>query len=153
MSILVPNKTYLIAEWSINELSISIFSNGQVEFLRYQSIETDMARWQGKKEDEFSYQFLFNGETEDYQMVVMDQVLEIDRMMNFFKFSLHKGEKTVEEIIMLGDNPLLKSIGTLLASNLETPLMVVDGTNIQKFFPQFKNEFSTLLGLALKEVH
>ena len=153
MSMLVPNKTYLIAEWSINELSISIFSNGQVEFLRYQSIEIDMAQWQGKKVDEFSYQFLYNGETEDYQMVVMDQVLEIDRMMNFFKFSLHKGEKTVDEIIMLGDNPLLKSIGTLLSSNLETPLMIVDGAKIEKFFPYFKKEFSTLLGLALKEVH
>ncbi|SCX89154.1 MULTISPECIES: pilus assembly protein PilM [unclassified Lysinibacillus] len=153
MSMLVPNKTYLIADWSINELSISIFSNGQVEFLRYQSIETDMAQWQGKKVDEFSYQFLYNGETEDYQMVVMDQVLEIDRMMNFFKFSLHKGEKTVDEIIILGDNPLLKSIGTLLSSNLETPLMIVDGAKIEKFFPYFKKEFSTLLGLALKEVH
>ncbi|WP_155590371.1 type IV pilus biogenesis protein PilM [Lysinibacillus cavernae] len=153
MSMLVPNKTYLIAEWSINELSISIFSNGQVEFLRYQSIETDMAQWQGKNVNEFSYQFLYNGETEDYQMVVMDQVLEIDRMMNFFKFSLHKGEKTVDEIIMLGDNPLLKSIGTLLSSNLETPLMIVDEAIIEKFFPHFKKEFSTLLGLALKEVH
>jgi len=153
MSLLMPDKTYLIAEWSINELSISIFSNGQIEFLRYQSIETDMTQWQGRKDDEFSYQFIYEGETEVYQMVVMDQVLEIDRMMNFFKFSLHKGEKTVDEIIMLGDNPLLKSIGTLIASNLETPLMVVDSTKIEKSFPNFKKDYSTLLGLALKEVH
>ncbi|KMN40868.1 MULTISPECIES: type IV pilus biogenesis protein PilM [Lysinibacillus] len=152
MSLLMPNKTYLIAEWSINELSISIFSNGQVEFLRYQTIEVDMTQWLGKKENEFSYQFIYNGESENYQMVVMDQVLEIDRMMNFFKFSLHKGEKTVDEIIMLGDNPLLKSIGNLLASNLEPPLRVVDGEKIEKSFPRFKREFSTLLGLALKEV-
>ena len=64
-----------------------------MEFLRYQTIEVDMTQWQGKKENEFSYQFIYNGESENYQMVVMDQVLEIDRMMNFFKFSLHKGEK------------------------------------------------------------
>ncbi|MFJ7730305.1 type IV pilus biogenesis protein PilM [Lysinibacillus sp. NPDC097231] len=153
MALLTPEKTYLIADWSINELSISIFSNGQVEFLRYQSIDTDVTQWQGKKEDEFSYQFTYKGETEDYQMVVMDQVLEIDRMMNFFKFSLHKGEKAVDEIIMLGDNPMMKSIGNLLASNLETPLMVIDGAKIEEFFPHFKKEFSTLLGLALKEVH
>ncbi|KOY82814.1 pilus assembly protein PilM [Lysinibacillus macroides] len=153
MKLLAPDKTYLIAEWSINELSISIFSNGQVEFLRYQTIDIDMEKWQGKMEDEFSYQFIYSGETEEYQMVVMDQVLEIDRIMNFFKFSLHKGEKTVDEIIMLGDNPLLKSIGNLLASNLDTPLLVIDGTQIEQFFPNFKKEFSTLLGLALKEVH
>ncbi|MEK5231268.1 pilus assembly protein PilM [Lysinibacillus sp. FSL K6-0232] len=153
MALLAPDKTYLIAEWSINELSISIFSNGQVEFLRYQSIDTDIEKWQGKMVDEFNYQFIYSGETEEYQMIVMDQVLEIDRIMNFFKFSLHKGEKTVDEMIMLGDNPLLKSIGNLLASNLDTPLLVITDTQIEELFPHFKKEFSTLLGLALKEVH
>ncbi|QQP13764.1 pilus assembly protein PilM [Lysinibacillus agricola] len=152
MSLLAQDKTYLIADWSINELSISIFSQGQVEFLRYQSIETNLSQWQGKQEDEFSYQFEYSDKTDDYHMVVMDQVLEIDRMMNFFKFSLHKGEKSVDEIIILGDNPQLTSISNLLASNLATPLTIVDGAKIAKVFPAFKKEFSTLLGLALKEV-
>ena len=55
----------------------------------------------GKKENEFNYQFIYNGEAENYQMVVMDQVLEIDRMMNFFKFSLHKGEKQWMKLLCL----------------------------------------------------
>jgi len=152
MALLAPEKTYLIADWSINELSISIFSQGQVEFLRYQSIETNLSQWQGKQEDEFSYQFEYSDKANDYHMVVMDQVLEIDRMMNFFKFSLHKGEKSVDEIIILGDNPQLTSIGNLLASNLATHLTIVDVAKIAKYFPTFKKEFSTLLGLALKEV-
>ena len=49
MSLLVPNKTYLIAEWSINELSISIFQ-WPSGVLRYQSIEVDMTQWQGRRE-------------------------------------------------------------------------------------------------------
>ncbi|MGE6514526.1 type IV pilus biogenesis protein PilM [Lysinibacillus sphaericus] len=153
LSLLSIDKTYLIADWSINELSISIFSQGQVEFLRYQSIETDLTQWQGKKEDDFSYQFIYSGESEDYRMVVMDQVLEIDRMMNFFKFSLHKGEKSVDEMIVLGDNPLLKTIGHLLESNLGIPLTVVNQKMVAQLFPDFKREFATLLGLALKEVN
>ena len=32
MSLLMPNKTYLIAEWSINELSISIFPMAKWSF-------------------------------------------------------------------------------------------------------------------------
>ena len=99
----------------------------------------------GKKENEFNYQFIYNGEAENYQMVVMDQVLEIDRMMNFFKFSLHKGEKAVDEIIMLGDNPLLKSIGNLLASNLEPPLRVVDGKKLRNCFLALSENFQRCL--------
>ena len=153
LELLTVEKTYLIADWSINELSISIFSQGQIEFLRYQSIETDLTQWEGKKEDDFSYQFVYSGDAEDYQMVVMDQALEIDRIMNFFKFSLHKGEKAVDEIIVLGDNSRLQNIGKLLASNLDTPLTIIDNQMVQEHFPQFKEEFATLLGLALKEVN
>lgn len=152
LTVLTNEHTYLIADWSINELSISIFSKGQVEFLRYQSIETDLTQWQGKKEDDFNYHFINSGEIDDYRMVVMDQVLEIDRMMNFFKFSLHKGEKSVDEIIVLGDNPLLKIIGSLLDTNLGVPLTIVHEEMVGQYFPGFKREFSTLLGLALKEV-
>ncbi|WP_107922971.1 type IV pilus biogenesis protein PilM [Lysinibacillus parviboronicapiens] len=153
LHVLVSDKTYLIADWSINELSISIFSQGQIEFLRYQSIETDLTQWQNKEEDDFSYRFSYSSEIDDYRMIVMDQVLEIDRMMNFFKFSLHKGEKSVDEIIVLGDNPLLKTIGHLLESNLGVPLTVVNEEMVKQYFPAFKREFSTLLGLALKEVN
>lgn len=155
MALLSIEKTYLIADWSINELSISIFSQGQVEFLRYQSIETDLSQWQAQenKEDAFSYQFIYNGDPESYQMIVMDQVLEIDRMMNFFKFSLHKGEKSVDEIIVLGDHPLLQTIGKSLASNLDTSLTIIDDAMVQQHFPQFKEDFATLLGLVLKEVN
>lgn len=153
LQILEMDKTYLIAEWSINELSISIFSQGNVEFLRYQSIDTNMEQWESKIQGEYSYNFQFNGELEDYRMIVMDQVLEIDRMMNFFRFSLHKGEKSVDEIIILGDNPLLPTISEFLRANLGVPLTELNDQMLQKKFPQFTRAFSSLLGLALKEVH
>ena len=36
----------LIADWSINAVSISIYSNGNVDFLRYQPVETPSRNWQ-----------------------------------------------------------------------------------------------------------
>ncbi|KOS69317.1 pilus assembly protein PilM [Lysinibacillus contaminans] len=153
MQFLDAHKTYLIADWSINELSISIFSQGNVEFLRYQSIETNLADWKAEPVGENSYSFEHIGGEEEYRMVVTDQVLEIDRMMNFFKFSLHKGEKSVDEIIILGDNPILQTIADLLSNNFDTPLKVLNDSIIQKQFPEFTEPFATLLGLALKEVN
>ncbi|MFJ7735041.1 type IV pilus biogenesis protein PilM [Lysinibacillus sp. NPDC097287] len=153
MQLIDSHKTYLIADWSINELSICIFSHGNVEFLRYQSIETNLADWKAEQVDENCYSFEHVVGEEEYRMVVTDQVLEIERMMNFFKFSLHKGEKAVDEIITLGDNPILQSIADLLSNNFDTPLKVVNNGSIQKHFPAFSESFATLLGLALKEVN
>ena len=153
MSLLDTSKTYLIADWSINELSICIFSQGNVEFLRYQTIETDMTKWHAKEDSDGELEFYYNGDLEEYRMLVTDQVLEIDRMMNFFKFSLHKGEKAVDEILIMGDNPLITKITNLLSNNITTPLTIVDDAIIQKHFPNISAKYASLLGLALKEVH
>ncbi|MFJ3387395.1 type IV pilus biogenesis protein PilM [Lysinibacillus sp. NPDC086135] len=152
LQLIKDERTYLIADWSINELSISIFSFGQLEFLRYQSFDTDLSKW--KPEEIEEYRFSYHSEVEDeYRMILTDQMLEIDRIMNFFKFSLHKGEKSVDEIIILGDNPLLSTVKEFLENNFSIPIIMLNDSIIQKTFPQFSEKFASLIGLALKEVN
>lgn len=79
-------KTYLISNWLINELSICIYSNGHVDFLRFQQIPTAISQWHAKSLDEKQLEFTYEGDLEDYRMTMMDQVLELDRIMNFFRF-------------------------------------------------------------------
>ncbi|MFF5993509.1 pilus assembly protein PilM [Lysinibacillus sp. KU-BSD001] len=146
------DRTYLIADWSINEVSICIYSAGNVEFLRFQSIDTDLTKWQHRVVDEANVEFSYDGDIQDYRMIITDQVLELDRMMNFFRFSLHKGEKSVDEIMILGDNPLLTTISEFLSENFTTPIQVINDAIIEKKFPGFKAKHASLLGLALKEV-
>ncbi|WP_339214835.1 pilus assembly protein PilM [Solibacillus sp. FSL W8-0372] len=147
------NRTYLVTDWSINELSICIYSNGEVEFLRFQTIDADWDKWQHEAFDAGEVEFRYTGDLDDFRRATTDQVMEIDRMMNFFKFSLHKGEKVVDEIIVMGDHPLLHLIEALLRDNLPTPISIVDDAVIEAQFPNCKAKHATLLGLALKEVN
>lgn len=146
-------RTYLVMDWSLNELSICIYSNGDVEFLRFQTINIDAENWQRDVLDNGEVEFSYTGELDDFRAATTDQVLEIDRMMNFFKFSLHKGEKVVDEIVVMGDHPLLHVIEQLLRDNLPTAIRIVDDAVIEKQFPNCKAKHATLLGLALKEVN
>lgn len=143
-------KTYLIADWSIDALSICILSNGQVEFLRYQSIDTNFQNWDNRITDE-GVEFFFTGEFEDYSANLIDQVVEIERMINFFRFSMHKGDKLIDEIIVMGDSPLLKEITSQLKENFQIPIVIIDDAFVQKSFPTYKAKHVRLLGLALKE--
>lgn len=153
IQLLDVNKTYLIANWLINELSICIYSNGHVDFLRYQPIPTDIKQWNAKPLTDDEVEFVFDGELDDYRMTVSDQVLELDRIMNFFRFSLYKGEKSVDEIIVMGDNPILEHIYSFLQTNLPVPIKLVNDELINEHFNGFKAKHASLLGLALKEVH
>ena len=136
----------------MNELSICIFSKGNVEFLRFQAIETEAEKWQSEVLENGEVQFHYSEGQDDHRSLVLDQILELDRIMNFFKFSLHKGEKVVDEIIVMGEHPLLTMIESMLRENLSTPVKVVDNEVIGAAFPKCKAKHATLLGLALKEV-
>lgn len=152
IGLLEDEKTYLVSDWSINELSICIYSSGNIEFLRFQTIDTDMEKWQSTTEHDGEVNFEYTGDIGDYRMIVTDQVLELDRMMNFFKFSLHKGERSVDEIVILGDNPLLENITSFLADNFALPIHTISDDVIAEHFPNMKAKHATLIGLALKEV-
>ncbi|MER2112915.1 MAG: pilus assembly protein PilM [Solibacillus isronensis] len=147
------NRTYMVTDWSINELSICIYSNGEVEFLRFQTIDTNPEDWEQNIAENDEVEFNYTADLDDFRVATTDQVLEIDRMMNFFKFSLHKGEREVDEIVVMGDHPLLQSIEALLIENLSTSVSIVGDKVISEHFPNCKAKHATLLGLALKEVN
>lgn len=152
MQLLEPNKTYLVSNWLINELSICIFSNGHVDFLRYQPINTDLSKWHSSELSVSDIEFSLTENIDEYQMTITDQVLELDRIMNFFRFSLHKGEKSVDEIIVMGDNPFLDLIIEILKGNFQIPVDIINDELIDKHFPGYKAKHASLLGLALKVV-
>ncbi|WP_042472160.1 type IV pilus biogenesis protein PilM [Bacillus ndiopicus] len=146
------NKTYMITNWLINELTVCIYSNGQVDFLRFQTIDTDLAKWHGIVDSKNEVMFSYTGEEGDYRMLLVDRVMELDRIMNFFRFSLHKGEKMIDEIIVMGDNPWLPTISELIAESLPVAIKIVDDQMIQQSYPNMKAKYAALIGLALKEV-
>ena len=153
MKKLEEDKTYMVTNWSINELAICIYSNGHVDFLRFQTIETELSKWHGAVDSENEVIFSYRGEEEEYRMLLIDRVMELDRIMNFFRFSLHKGEKTIDEVIIMGDNPWLSIIGELIAESLPVSIKIIDDHVIGQHYPNMKAKYAALIGLALKEVH
>ncbi len=145
------SKTYLIADWSIGELSISIYTNGKVEFLRYQSIDLPNRKWTARTIENDEVEYFFDGEVEEYHSQLIDHIAEIDRILNFFQFSIHKGDKKVDEIIVMGDSPELDHIALQLKENYQTPIKMIDDAFVAKRFPGFKGKHATLIGLAMKE--
>lgn len=152
IQLLQQDKTYLIAHWLINELSICIYSNGNLEFIRYQPIDTDISSWRADITSDGNIDFSYAGNMEEYRMTLSDQVLELDRIMNFFRFSLNKGEKSVDEIVVMGDNPFLEQIQSFLEENLALPIRIIDDELVKQHFPKFKAKHTSLLGLSLKVV-
>jgi len=151
VSYFTPGDTYLIADWSINAVTISIYSDGNVEFLRYQPADTPTRNWVYSPDSPDNYIYTYSGNLTDYHSSLAEQVFEIGRILNFYSFSLHKGEKSVDHIIMLGDNPEMSYIAEQMRSSVEAPVDIIDDAFMKKYYTQFKPKHSALIGLSLKE--
>ena len=153
LDLLRASKTYLIADWSVGELSISIYSNGQVEFLRYQAIDLPDQKWTTHLADNEEVEYTFDGEVEEYHAQLTDHIAEIERILNFFRFSINKGDKAVDEIIVMGDSPVLDYIAAQITDSYQIPATIIDDALVAKRFPGFKGKHATLIGLAMKEAY
>ncbi|HWI48717.1 MAG TPA: pilus assembly protein PilM, partial [Rummeliibacillus sp.] len=139
------------ANWSINELSLVIYSLGEVEFLRFQTIETVRSKWQSRyTEDGFDY--FYNDEISEYQKALFEPLSEIERIINFYHYSLNKGEKGVDQIVVMGESPELLYIADMIESQVALPVHIFTDQVIAEEFPNFKASQASLVSLALKEV-
>lgn len=139
-------KVYMIVEYNLSSVNISIFYNHRVEFLRHQPLPISKDYWE-YNEEIAAYEF--TGDNIHYQGEIEDQLNEIDRLRNFYRFSIHHGEKEVNELIIVGDSPDLVNIANLIKQryNISTKLLEVEeqinGDPIQ-------SSFIPALGLALR---
>lgn len=147
----LANMTTLVANWSINELSLAIYSFGEVEFLRFQTIEIDRSKWQLRYTEE-GFEYFYADDISQYQNALIEPASEIERIVNFYRYSLNKGEKGVDQIVVMGDSPELFYVADILKSQIALPVHIINDQLMAKVFSPFKASQASLVSLALKGV-
>lgn len=147
---LAKGKSYLISEWDLDGVSISIYKDGKVEFLRHQSIDISKGKWTFIL-DNNQHQFTYNGNIEEYRGQLLDQIAELDRILNFYRFSLYKGERAVDEIIVFGCSPEMDYIVSEMRSSFNTPIQCINDEKVQAFHANFSSKDIPLIGLIYRE--
>lgn len=144
-------KSYLFFEFNLTSINLSIFHNNELEFLRYQQLNLETQAWSAILEGNNTLNWSYHGNEQQKVGTIEDQINELDRIMNFYRYSLHKGEKEVTEIIILGDYPNLENVFKRVESQYDISTRLLNG-----YLSETKNEnvgtaFIPALGLALKE--
>lgn len=147
----LANMTTLVANWSINELSLAIYSFGEVEFLRFQTIDTDRSKWQSRYTEE-GFEYFYADDISQYRNALIEPASEIERIINFYRYSLNKGEKGVDQIVVMGDSPELFYIADIFKGQTALPVHIITDQLMEKVFPPFKASQAGLVSLALKGV-
>jgi type IV pilus assembly protein PilM len=148
-STLNADDAILFYEQNLNNISISIFSYHTPEFLRYLPFELSMKDWQASNEEDVLH-WRYVGDDDHLTGLLEDQMVELERMMNFYRYSLHKGEKMVSKIFLLGDFPDMELVRKNIAQLSPTPVEVLNAYLSPEKTSQVPRVFIPALGLALK---
>lgn len=140
-------QVYLFVELNATSFHLSIYENHQLEFLRYQNLDLHLKGY-NQNDETINWEYV-----EDEQQVLGvldDQILEIERIMNFYRFSLQKGEKMVNKLIILGDHPLIGTFYHKVQMQFDIPTKLLKAYLSKKMDKEVGPEFIPALGLALK---
>lgn len=145
---IAQDKVYLFFELNLKSIHISIFHKHKLEFQRHQPINIDINAWQADG-DKQPIHWMYQGDPTQLYGEIDDHLNEIDRLMNFYRFSIRQGEKSVTDIIMTGDFPKLSDIVTQLKNRFPIEITLLDqNESLQEH--HITGAFTPALGLALK---
>lgn len=142
---------YLFLQLNTDSLNVSIFNNHKLEFMRFQDLDVHLTGWKIDEElDEIIWEY--KQDKDHLIQLFEDQIVELDRIINFYQTSMKQGKKSVSEILVLGDNPFLTEFYHQMKTQIDRPSRVLQGyiSNIKD--NEIGIQYIPALGLALKGV-
>ncbi|SDZ04143.1 type IV pilus assembly protein PilM [Evansella caseinilytica] len=142
---------YLFIEWDVTSVNLSIFHRHLPVFIRHLPHGMEGNDWVTDSSTEVTELVCQN--KEKIEMEIIDQLSEIERVMNFYKYSLHQGEQAITSIVLAGDHPLLSAIKKRL-EQYDVAVITLDEEKIgiHGTIPGFHSRYLVPLSLCLKEV-
>lgn len=144
------NNVYLMFELNLTSTNISIFHQHQIEFLRFQHLDIEANQWTAMETEQEKLNWIYQGNQPQLMGTIEDQIRELDRIMNFYRYSLHRGEKVVTHIVLAGDYPQLEEVKQMIASEYNIPITLLSGYLSKEQDEKLGTAFVPSLGLALK---
>ncbi|CAG9619507.1 type IV pilus biogenesis protein PilM [Sutcliffiella rhizosphaerae] len=139
----------LIIHFDVSCITLSIFMNHVPVFIRTVALPQDLKIWEVSLANT---QLEWAGDIVQFNVFLEDFTTEVERIMNFFRFSLNQGNEEVNRVLIHGDHPNLP----LILSKLKEKLAVKVDSFEQEVYTQEQEvvdpNYYYPLGLALKEV-
>jgi type IV pilus assembly protein PilM len=142
-----PENHTLCLQFDIPAVQLSIFHQHKPQFFNHLKMENDMTGWNFKQHTNELQEIKWQGETGFVHGLIEDRLVEIERIINYYKFTINQGQQGITKIILTGEIPELAYIQERLQTMLDVPVALID----QSDHP-LPVQFNVILGLGLKEV-
>jgi type IV pilus assembly protein PilM len=147
------NDHLLCIQFDVQTVHVSIFVQHKLVFMRHLRMNVDLNGWKEIMNQDESVMLEWQGDKEYILGEIQDMVTEIERVMNFYQFSLNQGKSHVTKILLTGEHPYIQDVHEKLSAITEIEINHLFYQGIETVKGQLiPIRYALALGLSLKEV-
>ena len=141
----------MLVQIDVLSVNLCIFQDHKPVVARHLLMDVDLDKWE-KGPDSHKLDH-YQGDREEVFFPFRDVFLEVDRVRNFYNYSLNYGNKLVNKIIVNGDHPWLAEVCDSLAQQIDIPIEIMNCQSVVTNAGEpMEPAFYLNIGLGLKEV-
>jgi type IV pilus assembly protein PilM len=146
------NEILFTAQYDLTSVNMCIFEGSTPYIMRSFPVNFEFNKWETKQSNvNISYKYM--GEANDLAMELEDIFHEINKLMDFYRYSLYNGKKEVTNFLVSGDHPMLHLIFEKMKERYDLPVEILDiGNETDGRAEKLPPKYYLPLGLGLKEV-
>jgi type IV pilus assembly protein PilM len=142
------NEHLLLIQFDLSSVNLTIFKDHKPIFSRHINNEFTRESWGSNMET-----LEWVGDAEDLESIIEENLIEIERVMNFYRFTLTKGKHQITKILLVGDHTYFQKITEKSKGRFSVPFVALkEDIILTEDGDTLPSSHYLPLGLALKEV-
>ncbi|OIJ10275.1 hypothetical protein BKP35_14350 [Anaerobacillus arseniciselenatis] len=141
---------FLFVQLDILKMNITIFHDQKPIFMRNIKLSIDEDQW--KLINEASEGSVWQGTEAEINGQVQDIITELERIMNFYRSTVHQGNLGITKMLLTGDYPYLEKVATSCKQTFDISVEMLHDKDVETINgEQVPIRFHEVVGLALKK--
>lgn len=121
MNLAEPERTVLMVDVNASSCDLSIIFNNEIQITR--NIPSTFGKSQSAGNDELDQWFAeFSGNSSDFENASQELISEMERLINFYRYTLNKRDKEIEDIWVSGDLDDMDRLLSLMSERMNRPV-------------------------------
>lgn len=138
-----PDKHVMVLQWSPVDHTIMVFHQNLPKFSRHSRLARLIDLWDVTKEGEW----IWKDDQDSFEEAITDMLDVLERLLEFYRYSVMNGHGGVTDIFLTGDFPYLEKVREQLSQRFFLPIHILQASE------EISSKFLPLYGLASKEKH
>lgn len=147
------NEVLFTVQFDLTSVNLCIFEETVPLVMRQFPLPFDMDKWDIKQDIAGSMIFKYTGDTEELVLQFEDILNEVNKLVDFYRYTLSNEKKDITKFLLNGDHPMLTAIFDEMKERFEIPVERIEQEGIENGKTgSVPANLLLSLGLALKEV-